>query len=74
MSADESSLWEKEYVVEKHPLRWWALAVAVLAVLVDMIDNQIVAVALPTIQRELGTGIPRCSGFRPGTRWGSRSP
>lgn len=56
MSADESSLWEKEYVVEKHPLRWWALAVAVLAVLVDMIDNQIVAVALPTIQRELGTG------------------
>ncbi|HEY3470449.1 MAG TPA: MFS transporter [Amycolatopsis sp.] len=37
-------------------LRWWALAVAVLAVLVDMIDNQIVAVALPTIQRELGTG------------------
>jgi EmrB/QacA subfamily drug resistance transporter len=42
--------------VEKHPLRWWALAVAVLAVLVDMIDNQIVAVALPTIQRELGAG------------------
>jgi EmrB/QacA subfamily drug resistance transporter len=43
-------------VVAKHALRWWALAVAVLAVLVDMIDNQIVAVALPTIQRELGTG------------------
>jgi EmrB/QacA subfamily drug resistance transporter len=40
----------------KHPLRWWALAVAILAVLVDMIDNQIVAVALPTIQRQLGTG------------------
>jgi EmrB/QacA subfamily drug resistance transporter len=42
--------------VEKHALRWWALAVAVLAVLVDMIDNQIVAVALPTIRRELGAG------------------
>jgi MFS family permease len=42
--------------VEKHALRWWALAVVVLAVLVDMIDNQIVAVALPTIRRELGTG------------------
>ncbi|MFC4943590.1 MFS transporter [Pseudonocardia sp. GCM10023141] len=42
--------------MEKHPLRWWALAVAVLAVLVDMIDNQIVAVALPTIQHQLGTG------------------
>jgi MFS family permease len=43
-------------VEKKHALRWWALAVAVLAVLVDMIDNQIVAVALPTIRRELGTG------------------
>ncbi|WP_290061014.1 MFS transporter [Amycolatopsis solani] len=42
--------------MEKHALRWWGLAVAVLAVLVDMIDNQIVAVALPTIRRELGTG------------------
>jgi MFS family permease len=42
--------------VEKHALRWWALAVVVLAVLVDMIDNQIVAVALPTIRRELGAG------------------
>ncbi|RSM37701.1 MFS transporter [Amycolatopsis balhimycina DSM 5908] len=42
--------------MEKHALRWWALAVVVPAVLVDMIDNQIVAVALPTIQRELGTG------------------
>ncbi|MGW5719529.1 MFS transporter [Amycolatopsis sp. NPDC003865] len=40
----------------KHALRWWALAVVVLAVLVDMIDNQIVAVALPTVQRELGAG------------------
>jgi EmrB/QacA subfamily drug resistance transporter len=40
----------------RHPLRWLALAVAVLAVLVDMIDNQIVAVALPTIQRQLDTG------------------
>jgi len=47
---------EKEFVMEKHPLRWWALAVCVLAVLVDMIDNQIVAVALPTIHRHLGAG------------------
>jgi EmrB/QacA subfamily drug resistance transporter len=42
--------------VAKHALRWWALAVVVLAVLVDMIDNQIVAVALPTIRRDLGAG------------------
>ncbi|QZY51314.1 MFS transporter [Leucobacter tenebrionis] len=35
-------------------MRWWALMVAIAAVLVDMIDNQIVTVALPTIQRELG--------------------
>jgi EmrB/QacA subfamily drug resistance transporter len=33
--------------------RWVALVVVLLAVLVDMIDNQIVTVALPTIQREL---------------------
>jgi EmrB/QacA subfamily drug resistance transporter len=30
--------------------------VAILAVLVDMVDNQIVSVALPTIKHELGTG------------------
>ncbi|HJP72965.1 MAG TPA: MFS transporter [Pseudonocardiaceae bacterium] len=42
--------------MERHPLRWWALAVAILAVLVDMVDNQIVSVALPTIKHELGTG------------------
>lgn len=42
--------------MDRHPLRWWALAVAVLAVFVDMVDNQIVTVALPTIQQHLGTG------------------
>lgn len=42
--------------MERYPLRWWALAVAIAAVLVDMIDNQIVAVALPTIERQLDTG------------------
>ena len=46
----------RDDVVNRHPLRWWALVVAVMAVLVDMVDNQIVAVALPTIQRQLGTG------------------
>lgn len=40
--------------MSKNRLRWWALAVTVLAVLVDMIDTQIVTVAAPTIQRELG--------------------
>jgi EmrB/QacA subfamily drug resistance transporter len=39
--------------VDKTRLRWWALAVTVLAVLVDMIDTQIVTVAAPTIQRDL---------------------
>ncbi|HEY4019966.1 MAG TPA: MFS transporter [Pseudonocardiaceae bacterium] len=42
--------------MERHPRRWWALAVAILAVLVDMVDNQIVSVALPTIKHELGAG------------------
>lgn len=43
-------------VMMSRPRRWLALVVALLAVLVDMVDNQIVGVALPTIQRELGTG------------------
>jgi EmrB/QacA subfamily drug resistance transporter len=42
--------------VERHPRRWWALAVTILAVLADMVDNQIVSVALPTIKHALGTG------------------
>lgn len=40
--------------MDRNRLKWWALAVTVLAVLVDMIDTQIVTVAAPTIQRELG--------------------
>lgn len=39
--------------MDKSRLRWWALAVTVLAVLVDMIDTQIVTVAVPTIERDL---------------------
>jgi EmrB/QacA subfamily drug resistance transporter len=34
--------------------RWAALAVLLTAVFMDMVDNQIVTIALPTIQRELG--------------------
>ncbi|WP_162834547.1 MFS transporter [Amycolatopsis circi] len=42
--------------MDRHPLRWWALAVAIVAILVDMVDNQIVTVALPTIKDQLGAG------------------
>jgi EmrB/QacA subfamily drug resistance transporter len=42
--------------MDRHPLRWWALAVPVLAVFVDMVDNQIVTVALPAIREHLDTG------------------
>jgi EmrB/QacA subfamily drug resistance transporter len=35
-------------------LRWPALAVLLTAVFMDMLDNQIVTIALPSIQRELG--------------------
>ncbi|MBB4686775.1 MFS transporter [Amycolatopsis jiangsuensis] len=42
--------------MDRHPLRWWALAVAIVAILVDMIDNQIVTVALPTIKDQFGAG------------------
>lgn len=34
--------------------RWAALALLLTAVFMDMVDNQIVAIALPTIQRDLG--------------------
>lgn len=34
--------------------RWAALALLLIAVFMDMVDNQIVTIALPTIQRDLG--------------------
>jgi len=34
--------------------RWAALALLLLAVFMDMVDNQIVNIALPTVQRDLG--------------------
>ena len=34
--------------------RWGALALLLTAVFMDMVDNQIVTIALPTIQRDLG--------------------
>ena len=34
--------------------RWAALALLLSAVFMDMVDNQIVNIALPTIQRDLG--------------------
>lgn len=39
-----------------HRHRWAALAAVLLAVFMDMLDNQIVSVALPSIQRDLGAG------------------
>ncbi|MGH3096625.1 MAG: MFS transporter [Streptosporangiales bacterium] len=37
------------------PRRWWALAVMLLAALMDLLDTTIVNVAIPSIQRELET-------------------
>jgi MFS family permease len=36
-----------------HPRRWLALTVAVSAVFMDLVDNTIVVIALPSIQRTL---------------------
>lgn len=41
-------------VTELYRRRWAALALLLTAVFMDMVDNQIVTIALPTIQRELG--------------------
>ncbi len=35
-------------------LRWWTLAVLSLSVIIIVIDNSVLNVALPTMQRELG--------------------
>ena len=39
---------------EPHRGRWAALALLLTAVFMDMVDSQIVNIALPTIQRDLG--------------------
>jgi EmrB/QacA subfamily drug resistance transporter len=39
---------------EPYRRRWTALALLLTAVFMDMVDNQIVTIALPTIQHELG--------------------
>jgi EmrB/QacA subfamily drug resistance transporter len=39
------------------PRRWWVLVAMVFGLLMPMLDNLVVNVALPTIQRELGTGV-----------------
>ncbi len=41
---------------EADPKRWFALAVVVLAAFMDLLDNTIVNVALPSIQNHLGAG------------------
>lgn len=37
--------------------RWWVLAAMVFGLLMPMLDNLVVNVALPTMQRELGAGV-----------------
>jgi EmrB/QacA subfamily drug resistance transporter len=39
------------------PRRWWVLAAMVFGLLMPVLDNLVVNVALPTIQRELGAGV-----------------
>jgi EmrB/QacA subfamily drug resistance transporter len=41
---------------EADPKRWFALVVVVLAAFMDLLDNTIVNVALPSIQKHLGAG------------------
>ena len=38
----------------KYRMRWWTLLVLSISLMVVVIDNTIVNVALPTLQRELG--------------------
>ncbi len=48
---------------------WIPLAALCLAFFVEMVDNTLLSIALPTIGRELGGGTrPRCSGSPARTR------
>ena len=38
--------------------RWWTLAAMCFALFMIMLDNTVVNVALPSIQRELGASLP----------------
>jgi EmrB/QacA subfamily drug resistance transporter len=40
------------------PRRWATLGIVVMAVLIIVLDNSVLNVSLPTIQRELGTDLP----------------
>ncbi|MFD2277989.1 hypothetical protein ACFSUJ_01270 [Streptomyces lusitanus] len=53
---------------EPDPRRWRALWVTLVAGFMSLLDVTIVAVALPTVQRDLGASPPTCSGWCPGTR------
>lgn len=46
--------WEPTRLTESYRGRWAALPLLLTAVFMDMVDNQIVNIALPTIQRDLG--------------------
>ena len=41
---------------------WIPLAALCLAFFVEMVDNTLLSIALPTIGRDLGSGRRRCSG------------
>ncbi len=47
---DKAAVGERAY-----RLRWWTLVVIAISVLIVVIDSSIVNIALPTLQRELGT-------------------
>ena len=53
--------------------RWWMLAVVSVTVLLATIDETILSVAIPSLQRDLGAsaGVRRCSGCSARTCWSS---
>ena len=43
--------------------RPWVLATTIVASAMAFIDGSVVTIALPVLQRELGVGLARCSGW-----------
>ncbi|ESZ99884.1 hypothetical protein CcI6DRAFT_04701 [Frankia sp. CcI6] len=59
MVDTERTTWPSEPVLQvaqpaPDPRRWWALAVLLVATFMDLLDNNIVTVAIPNIQQHLG--------------------
>ena len=58
----------RERFITDENAKWWALAAMCFALFMIMLDNTVMNVALPSIQRDLDASIQRSSGRSTATR------